>query len=88
MNNWKKREEKKVTTGLQGEEKYQSLLQELIQTRNTLLIFRLLHFEKILDVKLNIENREKQLFKPIIRVFQNTEILGELLAIISKYVSR
>ena len=41
---------------------------------------------KIANVKLNIENREKQLFKPLIRVFQNTETLNELLPIISKYV--
>ena len=52
-----------------------------------LLVYRLLYFkDKIPDVKLNIENREKQLFKPLIRVFQNTETLDELLPIISKYV--
>jgi hypothetical protein len=70
-----------------GEEEYQELLNELNDTRNLLLVYRLLHFkDKIADVKLNIENREKQLFKPLIRVFQNTETLNELLPIISKYV--
>jgi hypothetical protein len=72
-----------------GEEKYQGLLNELLETRNLLLIYRLLHFnDRISDIKLNIENREKQLFKPIIRIFQNTETLKTLLPIISKYVSQ
>ena len=49
----------------------------------------LLHFkDKIPDIKLNIQNREKQLFKPVLRVFQNTHILGELLPVISKYISQ
>ena len=56
---------------------------------NTLLVFRLLHFhEKIPDIKLNIKRREKQLFKPIIRIFQNSKALVELLPVISKYVTR
>lgn len=50
---------------------------------------RLLHFkDKIPDIKLNIENREKQLFKPVLRLFQNTETLKELIPIVSKYVSQ
>ena len=53
------------------------------------MLYRLVHFnDKIPDIRLNIENREKQLFKPIIRIFQNTETLKELLPIISKYVSQ
>ena len=57
--------------------------------RNTLLIVRLLHFnEKIPDIKLNIKGREKQLFKPVLRVFQNTEVLNELLPVVSKYVAQ
>src|SRR5438034_7051508 len=72
-----------------GEEKYQELLNELLETRNLLLIYRLFHFhEKIPDIRLNIENREKQLFKPIVRIFQNTETLKTLLPIISKYVGQ
>jgi hypothetical protein len=72
-----------------GEDEYQQLLDELLETRNMLLIYRLLHFEdKIPDIKLNIENREKQLFKPVLRIFQNTQILNELLPVISKYISQ
>jgi hypothetical protein len=73
-----------------GEEQYEKLLEELSTMRNVLLIYRLLHFQtKIPDIKLNINNREKQLFKPILRVFQDAEkTLKELLPVISKYVSQ
>jgi hypothetical protein len=40
------------------------------------------------DIEINLENREKQLFKPVIRVFQNTNSLNRLLPAISKYVSQ
>jgi hypothetical protein len=73
-----------------GEEEHQTLLTELLETRKNLLIYKLLHFHnKIPDIKLNIENREKQLFKPIVRIFQNSQdVLDELLPVISNYVSQ
>lgn len=72
-----------------GEEEYEQLLQELHTMRNALLVYRLLHFQdKIPNIKLNIQNREKQLFKPVLRVFQNTQTLNELLPVISKYVNQ
>jgi hypothetical protein len=72
-----------------GEEEYQELLDELLDIRNTLLLYRLLHFQdKILDIKLNIQGREKQLFKPVLRVFQHTQTQNELLPVISKYISQ
>jgi hypothetical protein len=73
-----------------GEEEYEELLKELLETRKKLLVYRLLYFhDKIPDIKLNIENREKQLFKPIVRIFQNSpEVLDELLPVISNYVSQ
>lgn len=72
-----------------GDDEYQDLLNELNETRNLLLVYRLLHFkDKIPNIQLNIQNREKQLFKPVLRVFQNTDTLKELLPVISKYVSQ
>jgi hypothetical protein len=72
-----------------GDETYEQLLEELHTVRNSLLIYRLLHFnQKIPDLKLNIQNREKQLFKPVLRVFQNTQTFNELLPAISKYVNQ
>lgn len=72
-----------------GDERLSQLLEELEQTRNLLLAYRLLHFsEKIPNIKLNIKGREKQLFKPIIRVFQGTKILDKLLPVITNYVTQ
>ena len=43
-----------------GDDEFQGLLDELNKTRNMLLIYRLLHFDdKIPNLRLNIENREK-----------------------------
>jgi hypothetical protein len=70
-----------------GAEEFQILRNELNEMRNTLLIVRLLHFHSVIpDIKLNIKGREKQLFKPVLRIFQNTETLAELLPVISNYV--
>jgi hypothetical protein len=70
-----------------GEEGFQHLLDELNEMRNLLLVVRLLHFnEKIPDIKLNIKGREKQLFKPVLRIFQNTKTLADLLPVVSNYV--
>ena len=70
-----------------GDEEFTVLRNELNDMRNILLISRLLHFHhKIANVKLNIKRREKQLFKPIIRIFQNSSVLAELLPVISNYI--
>ena len=70
-----------------GDEEFTALRNELNDIRNILLMSRLLHFhQKIPNVKLNIKRREKQLFKPIIRIFQNSSVLAELLPVISNYI--
>jgi hypothetical protein len=72
-----------------GAEEFEELKCELNETRNLLLAVKLLHFhEKIPDIKLNIKRREKQLFKSVIRIFQNAKVLDELLLVISKYVTQ
>jgi hypothetical protein len=71
-----------------GETEFQELLDELNEVRNILLMYRLQHYsDPIPNINLNLVNREKQLFKPVIRVFQKTQTLTELLPVISKYVS-
>lgn len=70
-----------------GEGQFQALVDELNEMHNFLLAYRLLHFhDNIPDIKLNIKRREKQLFKPVLRIFQNTKTLTELLPVISNYV--
>ncbi len=69
--------------------KFAELLQELEQTRNLLLMYRIIHFnEKIPDISLNIINRESQLFKPILRVFHDTQTMKELFPVISEYINQ
>jgi len=72
-----------------GEKEYQALVEELEEIGDELLIYRLLHYhESLPDIKLFLQNREKQLYKPLLRLFQNTETLKELLPIISNYVGK
>ena len=44
------------------------------------------HHDKIPNIKVNLQNREKQLFKPLLRVFQNTETFEKLLPVVSIFV--
>jgi len=56
----------------------------LVDIRKLLLVYRLRHYnEPLPDVGLTIQNRDKQLCKPLIRLFQNTEAL-EILESLSK----
>jgi hypothetical protein len=71
-----------------GDENYKELLNELNDTRKLLFLYRLLHHEHSFpDVKLSIKNRDKQLTKPVIRVFQNTKVIHEILISLSKYLA-
>jgi hypothetical protein len=70
-----------------GDDNYNELLKELNDTRKLLLVYRLLHHEHSFpDVKLSIKNRDKQLTKPLIRLFQNTKVINEILDSLSKYL--
>ena len=61
------------------DEKYQELLDELTHTRKLLLIYRMLHYDTPLpDIGLSIKNREKQLCKPVLRLFQNSDCRQEI----------
>ncbi len=59
-------------TNPMGEEKFTQLLH---------------HDDKFSDIPLNITGREKQLFKPILRIFNCTETQKELEDVISNYVN-
>jgi len=72
-----------------GEPKFKPLYDELIDTRNILFCWRLLHHDDIIpDVKLNIKNRSAELTKPLIRLFQNSPIaLERILDSLSKFMT-
>jgi hypothetical protein len=64
-----------------GAEEFEYLLQELEDMYKTLLAFRLLHHtDKFPNLEVTVKNREKQLVKPLIRLFQGTESLTEISA--------
>lgn len=71
-----------------GEKNHIDLLQELEKTRNLLLAYRLLHHnQKFPDIQLRLTGRERQLFKPILRIFNGAEILKELTPVIINYIN-
>jgi hypothetical protein len=63
------------------------LLKELNGVRNLLLCYRLVHrSDKIRNITVNLKNREKQLFKPVLRLFYGTRALDEIKTAVEKYI--
>jgi hypothetical protein len=59
---------------------YKALLKELNDLKNRLLIYRLLHYhEPIPSIKTELLGREKQLWNPLLRVFQNNKTTFDIL---------
>ena len=72
--------------------KNKALLSELNNLRNKLLIYRLIHYyDEIPDVdsnKLDLHAREKQLWKPLLRLFQNSpRTYTALKGVVTDYVN-
>jgi hypothetical protein len=74
----------KEVTNPAGDNEFTDLLNELLHHRKLLFAFRLLHYQDPLpNIELSIKNREKQLCKPVLRLFQDSkcqEQIGEALA--------
>jgi hypothetical protein len=73
-----------------GDQTYENLLAELEHVRKILLMYRLLHyFDGLPNIKVNLKGREKELFYPLIRLFQNTgSTLEELKSVIDHFVNK
>ena len=73
-----------------GDDEELGLHDELVELRNLIFCYcRLLHYkDRIPNIKLNIRNREKQLFKPVLRVFYGTKTFNKLLPVISNFVTQ
>ena len=70
-----------------GDDVDQEQLDESNNVRNSLLVYKLLHYyDKIPNIKINLKNREKQLFKPLLRVFQDSKIFDTILKTVSVFV--
>lgn len=71
-----------------GDDKQSKLLAELLDHRKLLLVFRIMHYnEPFPDIPLNIKNRDKQLCKPLIRLFQKSDCLDEIIPTLSKLIA-
>jgi hypothetical protein len=63
----------------EGDEDLKAQFDQLADFRKLLLIYRMLHYnDPIPNIKLNIKNRDKQLCKPLLRLFQGTKAVGEI----------
>jgi len=62
-----------------GDEEHSELLEELLHQRKMLFAYRLLHFQDpIPNIELSVRNREKQLCKPVLRLFQDSKCQDEI----------
>jgi hypothetical protein len=72
-----------------GEPKFKPLYDELLEVRKLLLAQRMLHYNDVIyDVNLNINNRNEELTKPLIRLFRNSpNALAEILPVLSDFLN-
>ena len=71
-----------------GDLKHQKLFREIEDLRKLLLIFRMIHYDDdIPDVQLSINNRDKQLCKPLIRLFNNLSSSAEIIDSLSRFLA-
>jgi hypothetical protein len=71
-----------------GDDNFEELRQELNHAHKLLLIHNLLHHhKKIPDIYTNLKNREKQLYKPMLRIFQGTKTQKTLTEILTNFLN-
>jgi hypothetical protein len=71
-----------------GDKEHKKLYREIEDLRKLLLVYRILHYDdQIPDIELSIKNRDKQLCKPLIRLFNNTKAQKEIIVSLSKFLA-
>jgi hypothetical protein len=71
----------------QGNPERQRLLDELIDFRKLILIYRLIHFtNSIPDIDIGLDGRDKELCKPLIQLFYNTKAQKEIENALQKFI--
>jgi hypothetical protein len=71
-----------------GDKMHKKLSRELNDLRKLLLVFRILNHDKpIPDIDISLKNREKQLCKPLVRLFQNSRVIHDVLNCLTKFIS-
>lgn len=70
-----------------GDKKRQQLLDELIDFRKLMLIYRLIHFaDPIADIDIGLDGRDKELCKSVIQLFYGTKSQKEIEAALQKFM--
>ncbi len=70
-----------------GNANRQTLLEELVDFRKVMLVYRVLHSEDpIEDIDIGIQGRHKELCKPMIQLFHNTKSNMEIQAAFQKFL--
>lgn len=70
-----------------GDPLLQKLKGELEKLRKLLFAFRLIHYdEPINDLKLTIDGRDEELCSPLVRLFQKSEVLEEIMKTLYEFV--
>jgi hypothetical protein len=78
----------KETLEPQGNKARQQRLDALNDFRKLMLIYRLIHFkDEIPDIDIGVEGREKELSKPIIQLFYNTNAQTEIEATLQYFLN-
>jgi hypothetical protein len=78
----------KETLEPQGNKVRQQRLDALNDFRKLMLIYRLIHFkDEISDIDVNVQGREKELSKPIIQLFYDTEAQNEVEATLQYFLN-
>lgn len=69
-----------ITAGKEDEDLYlQERYDEIIDFRNTMMLYRILHFkDKIVNIDVGVKRRNKQLVKPTLQLFYGTEAQKEV----------
>jgi hypothetical protein len=71
----------------QENQERQKLLNNLVDFRKLLLIYRLIHFkDPVCDINIGLDGRDKELCKPLIQLFYNTKAQKEIKAALQKFL--
>ena len=70
-----------------GNPRLQSLLNELTDLRKLMLVYRLIHFkDAVVDIDIGLEGRNKELCKPLLQLFYNTNSQNEVKSSLQQFV--
>ena len=77
----------KETMNPQGDPIRELALRDLIDFRKLMLVYRLIHFaDPIPDINIGVKGRNKELFKPYIQLFHNSEAQNEIEETLQKFL--